>query len=448
MDAQAYRVGRSTITVRFGDLATSRAEVLVSSDDCYLSMGGGVSAALEAAAGPDYREQAYKVIRPRPEGHRLPSPGDVVVTPAGELPAKYVFHAITRTLRPSPISPDVIVRQACQRVMQLLPLLGCRHVAFPCIGTGYVGIDPAVAAEQMAAVLARFLLEADEEYRVELYLQDRALNPGTAGAFFTSFEEYLHRTLALAVQVTDGTRLITPPTAPDGVGDREAGRRFDIYTMLRRLDARRDELDAQIHALLEGAEPDASVGIGHLLNQLKTVAALRAIYEAELVLPSHRTGTEAGTVFLSSTWEDLQEHRRCARAAIERLSLRFIGMEEFLPCGTAPVDFIRQEVNRAEVYVGVIGMRYGFVDPALGFSMTELEYRQAVASRKPRHLFVMSPQAQLSLGMIEQEPERFRKLIEFRERVLKENVVVFFDSPADLEQKLEKTLRGAFPDRF
>jgi len=447
MDAQTYQVGNSSITLIFGDITTSRAEVLVSSDDCYLSMGGGVSAAISDAAGPTYCPQARKIARARRDNRRIASPGDVVVTPAGVLPAEYVFHAITRARQPAALSHDAIVRQTCRRIMRLLPLLGCCHVAFPSIGTGYVGIEAAVAAEQMAAVLTRALLETEEAYRVELYLLDRTLNPGTARAFFTSFEEFLHRTLALAVLESDDGRQLAPPIDPTHSGDREATRRFDVYTMLRRLDARRDELDALAHAVLDDPDQDDCDQIQRLQEQLKAVASLRTIYEAELALPAHPISFEPGTVFLSSTWEDLKEHRGRARAAVERLGLRFIGMEDFPACGTAPADYIRQEVNRAEVYVGVLGMRYGYVDPALGFSMTELEYRQAVASRKPRHLFVMSSQAQIPLALIEQDPERFRKLKEFCARVLKENVVIFFDGPDDLEQKLEKTLRSAFPGR-
>lgn len=445
MSSQTYQVRNSSITLIFGDITTSRCEVLVSSDDCFLSRGGGVSAAIREAAGPLYDEQVRKIVWRQPRDRRIPAPGDVLVTPAGDLPAKYVLHAVTRTPRRAAVSHDVIVRQACQRIMQLLPLLGCHHVALPSIGTGYARIDPTVAAEQMAAVLARALLETDDEYRLELYLLDRTLNAGTAHTFYASFEAYLQRTLALAVLDSEGNRALTPPTEPAGAGDREATRRFDIYTMLRRLDARRDELDARVHALLDDPEQVADEQIQKLLEQLQAVAHLRSVYEADLVLPVHQAPFEAGTVFLSSTWEDLKEHRLRARAAVERLNLRFIGMEDFPTCGTAPADFIRQEVNRAEVYVGVLGMRYGYVDPALGFSMTELEYRQAVASRKPRHMFVMSNQAQIPLSLIEQDPERFRKLIEFRNRVLKENVVVFFDRPEDLEEKLEATLGTTFP---
>jgi O-acetyl-ADP-ribose deacetylase (regulator of RNase III) len=445
MHSRTYRVGRSTITLVFGDITATRAEVVVSSDDCFLSMGGGVSDSIGRAAGPAYRRDGQKIARPHPANVRRRAPGEVVVTSAGELGARYVLHAITRAPRSS-ISPEAIVRQACQRVMQLLPLLGCRSVAFPSVGTGFAGIDPVVAAEQMAAVLVRALLETDEEYEVELYLMDRWINPGAAASFFPAFEEYVTTTLALAVLESDGSRSLSPPAepAPGAAADREAGRRFDIYSMLRRLDERRDELDAQVQAAMAEPPPDAPETLRRLTGQLESVARLRRIYESELVLPLRESEVQRGSVFLSSTWEDLKEYRCCARAVIDRLRLRFIGMEEFPPSGTAAVDLIRQEVNRAEAYVALIGMRYGSVDPALGFSMTELEYRQAVASRKPRHVFVMSDRARAPIAMIEKDPDRFRKLVEFRNRILKENTVSFFDDAEDLERQVETTLSRVF----
>jgi hypothetical protein len=64
-------------------------------------------------------------------------------------------------------------------------------------------------------------------------------------------------------------------------------------------------------------------------------------------------------------------------------------MEGFVPIGAPPGDYIRRRVKKCGIYLGLPGMRYGSIDPASGFSMTELEYRQAVGSNKPRLMFVM-----------------------------------------------------------
>jgi hypothetical protein len=50
-DSRTYKFGESQLTLTFGDITTSEAQVLVSSDDCYLTMSGGVSAAIRRAGG-------------------------------------------------------------------------------------------------------------------------------------------------------------------------------------------------------------------------------------------------------------------------------------------------------------------------------------------------------------------------------------------------------------
>src|SRR5207253_30332 len=91
---RTYSVGKSTITVRFDDITTSRAEVPVSSDDTELTMGGGVSAAIARAAGAHLAVEARAKLVPA-------RTGDVVVTQAGNLSAKYIFHIITMEAFPS-----------------------------------------------------------------------------------------------------------------------------------------------------------------------------------------------------------------------------------------------------------------------------------------------------------------------------------------------------------
>jgi hypothetical protein len=76
---RTYQVGPSTLSLEFGEITTSTAAVLVSSDDSYLTMGGGVSAAIRRAAGQGILLEVAKKIPAKL--------GDVVVTGAGSLPA-------------------------------------------------------------------------------------------------------------------------------------------------------------------------------------------------------------------------------------------------------------------------------------------------------------------------------------------------------------------------
>ena len=45
-DEKAYQFGMSRLIIKFGDLTSAVTDVIVSSDDAYLSMGGGVSASI------------------------------------------------------------------------------------------------------------------------------------------------------------------------------------------------------------------------------------------------------------------------------------------------------------------------------------------------------------------------------------------------------------------
>jgi O-acetyl-ADP-ribose deacetylase (regulator of RNase III) len=85
--ARTYRIDESTLTLRFGDVTETDAQVIVSSDDSYITMGGGVSAAILRAGGQVIALDASK---------KVPAAlGDIVVTTAGSLTSQYVFHTIT-----------------------------------------------------------------------------------------------------------------------------------------------------------------------------------------------------------------------------------------------------------------------------------------------------------------------------------------------------------------
>ena len=176
---RSYQLGASRLSMRFADLLTSSAEVLVSSDDYMLTMGGGVSAAIRTAAGSGLLVDVQKNV-PR----RL---GDVVVTSAGLLKAKYVFHVVT--IGPSgdgPSGPEQSIETAVGRCLDLLEPLGLHSISFPALGTGVAGYSVQQIAGLMAAVIADRLGRSSYEYDVSLYLYAR---PGVDEREFIAFYE-------------------------------------------------------------------------------------------------------------------------------------------------------------------------------------------------------------------------------------------------------------------
>ena len=145
-----YLINNKGFRVIYGDITQQDAEVLVSSDDNLLSMGGGVSRAIAAAGGEEIGRHARKLL---PLGL-----GDVVVTTAGKHSAKYVFHAVTIDFTTMQSANEVSVRAATLRCMEFADALQLRTIAFPALATGVGGFPLEAAAEVMTRMIGEYLL--------------------------------------------------------------------------------------------------------------------------------------------------------------------------------------------------------------------------------------------------------------------------------------------------
>lgn len=88
-------------------------------------------------------------------------------------------------------------------------------------------------------------------------------------------------------------------------------------------------------------------------------------------------------VFISSTYTDLIEERQAAVQAV--LSAEHIpaGMELFQAGNDSQLDTIKRWIDESDVYMLIIGGRYGSIEPVTGKSYTHLEYEYAVEKGKP-----------------------------------------------------------------
>jgi O-acetyl-ADP-ribose deacetylase (regulator of RNase III) len=145
-----YALGDATFRVVYGDITTIQADALVSSDDNHLTMGGGVSMALLKAGGPGIRQDARK--------HLPLQQGEVAVTTAGSLPAKYVFHCAVIDLEQYMLPDAACIRSVTKRCLRLADCLGLLHIAFPALGIGTAQFPAEMAAETMVRTIADHLI--------------------------------------------------------------------------------------------------------------------------------------------------------------------------------------------------------------------------------------------------------------------------------------------------
>ncbi|ESA33188.1 serine threonine protein kinase [Leptolyngbya sp. Heron Island J] len=143
---------RRRLKILFGDLTKQDVDALVSSDDAMLTMSSGVSAALAQKAGGSFREDAQRFTPVRS--------GRVVVTAAGDLPSRFVFHGITIGVdgesRQFP-TRDVIA-EIVDSCFYQAETLSIKSIAFPLLGTGNGSFPRGVAIDTMFRVIAHRLL--------------------------------------------------------------------------------------------------------------------------------------------------------------------------------------------------------------------------------------------------------------------------------------------------
>jgi hypothetical protein len=97
------------------------------------------------------------------------------------------------------------------------------------------------------------------------------------------------------------------------------------------------------------------------------------------------------TVFVSSTYLDLQPERSAVREAVLRLQCRFAGLEYFGSDPERPLQVSLNLVKHATIYVGIIAHRYGTVDSDSGKSITQLEYEFARDRGIPTLIYIKEP---------------------------------------------------------
>src|SRR5271157_106813 len=66
-------------------------------------------------------------------------------------------------------------------------------------------------------------------------------------------------------------------------------------------------------------------------------------------------------IFVSSTFDDLREHRAAAIRVLRQLGHEVVAMEDFVAGGAFPLNRVLADVKRCDVYVGIFAWRYGFV---------------------------------------------------------------------------------------
>jgi hypothetical protein len=174
-------------------------------------------------------------------------------------------------------------------------------------------------------------------------------------------------------------------------------------------------------------------------------------------------------IFVSSSFEDLREHRAAAIHVLGQLGHEVLAMEDMVAGSAAPLAKVLEMVDRSEAYVGIFAWRYGYVPKSAELqpltpvkiptvegavpgetSITEYEYRRAVQRKLPIMAFLLDEHYPWPPQFIDgfdktraEAPLNAEKIRALRQRLQQERIVGWFTTPSHLETRVSAAVTMA-----
>jgi O-acetyl-ADP-ribose deacetylase (regulator of RNase III) len=176
-----------TIQIVQGDLTAETTDAIVNAANEHLSHGGGVAWAIVRRGGEIIQQESDEWIRK----HGTVSHAHPAWTSGGDLPAKYVIHAVgpvwgdTQNASASG-DEDNKLAAAVKGSLEVADELKCSSISFPAISTGIFGFPKERAADVIFSAIEKYFSNHESGIKlIRLVLFDDA----TIRAFMTVWSE-------------------------------------------------------------------------------------------------------------------------------------------------------------------------------------------------------------------------------------------------------------------
>jgi hypothetical protein len=143
-------------------------------------------------------------------------------------------------------------------------------------------------------------------------------------------------------------------------------------------------------------------------------------------------------VFVSSTFEDLQEERKEVMQALLELDCMPAGMELFPASNDDQWTLIKRVIDTCDYYLLIIGGRYGSVNEE-GISYTQMEFEYAQEIGKPIISFLPQNPETIPAGKSEKDSEKQQKLEAFK-NLAKRKLVKYWENPEQLGSIVSRSM--------
>ncbi|MCR4834260.1 MAG: macro domain-containing protein [Butyrivibrio sp.] len=168
------------------DITKVKADAIVNTANPKVAIGSGVDTAIYNAAGRDRLFNEREKIGPIERG-------EVAITPAFDLDAKYIIHAVGCWWEGGDQGEAELLRQCYDKSLALAAKKRCKSIAFPVMATGCYGFPPKVGMEVAVDAFTKFLEDHDMEIYLVVFDQGSVKVSGELGEEVRSFidDEYV-----------------------------------------------------------------------------------------------------------------------------------------------------------------------------------------------------------------------------------------------------------------
>lgn len=141
------KINKTFLELMQGDITDLDTDAIVNAANTALQLGGGVAGAIRRKGGPKIQEECNKIGKTYV--------GGAVITPGGNLKAKYVIHAVGPRLGEG--HEDEKLKDATLNSLKLAEKNNLKSLAFPAISTGIFGFPKDRCATIMLSTTIAYL---------------------------------------------------------------------------------------------------------------------------------------------------------------------------------------------------------------------------------------------------------------------------------------------------
>jgi hypothetical protein len=142
-------------------------------------------------------------------------------------------------------------------------------------------------------------------------------------------------------------------------------------------------------------------------------------------------------VFISSTFQDLKDHREAVYVALRRLGHESVAVEDWAATDQPPLERSLADVRASDVAVFLVAWRYGYIPKGEKYSVMELEYRSALDANVPCLIFLTADDAPWPRKYFDDDATNISR---FRRQLSEHHLVAFFDTPDALAIQVATSL--------